>query len=437
MSGYKSTELSTAIKNYCKALAGQYGVDSTKESFEVTTPKETKLKQAIMVGNDVLNRINMFDVEQTQGQAVTIGSDQLSTGRVETGRFEGSDPDIDGYEYQLYPTDTVIQIAWARMAAWLNADGSKFMKLLNEYVNLQIGADIVRVGFNGKFYAKKTDPNKYPNGEDINEGWQAYVERVEPSQIVKDDGEGGEIYFDVDGTVDAGGKPLYTYKTIDAMASDLKNNVLHEKFRNSPDLIVLVGSDLVSAQSYKLYSEADRPTEHIAAQQLTHSIAGMPAYTVPYFPGKRLVITSWKNLSVYDQKGSKRRKVKDNDDKACLESTYWRMEDFMVEEPLKYAAFDENSVVMGPKDSAPAAPEITTPPSDATATVGDTATFTVVATNTTAYEWTLESAEAGDGTATCAIDTTGMTPGEYTVTVTCNGAGGSKDATAKLTVASA
>ncbi|NAX21270.1 phage major capsid protein, P2 family [Vibrio sp. V39_P1S14PM300] len=434
---FKSTALAKAIQSYCQTIAKGYSVDNTKHMFDVTPPKEVKLREAIIQGSEFLAKINIIDVDQTEGTAVTVGTDKLSTGRAgaNEGRFQGTTPDLTGNAYKLQETDTMVRMSWLMQAAWINAGSQgQFNKAVNAYTNKQIAADIVKVGWNGKQASRPTNPETNPLGEDVNEGWQAHVERQAPNQIVKDDGAGGDIYFDPEGTKNANGAPLYTYKTLDSMANDLINNVLAPHHINAPDLVVLVGRELIAAAQYKLYNEADKPSEHNDAQQLAKSIAGRPAYVPAYFPGKRMVVTSYRNLSVYNQRGTKRRKVKDNDDKARLESTYWRMEDYMVEDLEKYAAYDENSVIIGPSNSAPAAPVIATPPSDQTVTAGQTASFSVIAENTTSYEWTLDTAPTGTDSANLELDTTSMTAGDYTVKVTCIGDGGSKEATATLTV---
>jgi P2 family phage major capsid protein len=425
-----STLLSKTKKAYSLARDGMY--------FSVEAPKETKLKKAIMESNDFLKKVNMFDVQQIVGQAVTVGSDMLSTGRDKT-RFAGTTPDIDGYEYKLSVTDTVIYITWARLAEWANSGGQKeFEKKLMEYITAQIGNDMLRVAMNGTHAAKVTDLTKYPNGEDINEGWHARILRVAPEQIVGSRlDDGAEIYFDPDGTRDADGNPLFDYKTLDAMVSDLINNNINPAFRNAADLVVLVGQDLVAAAQYRLYTEADKPTEHNAAQKLDKSIAGRPAYVVPYMPGKRLVVTSLKNLSIYTQKGTKRRKTKDNDDLGRVESFLWRFEGYMVEEATKYAAFDENSVIIGARTPGNVAkePKITTALTSKTVVKGTDAEFTVVAENANEYQWALDGAVFDmTSTGTSTVTTTELEPGVYAVTVDCTGDMGSKQSAATLTV---
>jgi len=403
--------------------------------FSIDAPKETKLKTAIMESNDFLKKINTFDVQQIKGQAVTVGSDTLSTGR-DKERFKGITPNIDGYEYELAVTDSVVYITWARLAEWANSGGQKeFEKKLMAYVTTQVGNDMLRIGWNGTHSAIITDPKAYPNGEDVNEGWHARAKRLAPGQIVGATPGDADIYFDPDGTRDpTTGEALFDYNTLDAMASDLINNVLHPAFREASDLVVLVGRDLIAAAQYRLFSEADKPSEHNAAQKLDKSIAGRPAYVVPYFPGSRMVVTSLKNLSIYTQKGTRKRKVKDNDDLGRLESFYWRFEGYMIEEVTKYAAFDENSVIIGVRPEVPDGPVITTPLTDITVVIGTDAVFTITADNTDRYIWTVGGTVQSEVSDTLTVDTTAQGVGSFAVTVECIGDGGSEASSATLNI---
>lgn len=426
----------TRIAKMLERTRTAYSLQKDGAYFSVEAPKETKLRSAIMLSNAFLQKISMVDVFQIKGQAVTVGGDRLSTGR-DKERFAGETPEIDGYEYELSVTDTVVHITWARLAEWVHSGSQgEFEKKLMEYVTQQIGNDMLRVAWNGTHAAKITDPIKYPNGQDVNEGWHARIRRVAPAQIIGAnlDMDDVEIYFDPKGTRDANGELQSDYNTLDAMASDLINNVLAEEFRDAGDLVVLVGRDLIAAAQYRLFSQADTPLEHNAAQKLDKSIAGRTAYVVPYFPGKRMVVTSLKNLAIYTQKGTRRRKVKDNDDKGRVESFLWRLEGYMVEEPRKYAAFDESVVVIGSFAARAKLPKVTTPIADQAVTQGTAATFTVVASNADTYHWRIDGQSVSiDETGT--FDTsTELAAGQYRIAVECVGEFGNALSSALLTV---
>ena len=113
-------------------------------------------------------------------------------------------------------------------------------------------------------------------------------------------------------------------------------------------------AQVVAAAQAKLYSEATKPSEQIAAQQLAKSIAGRKAYIPPFFPGKRMVVTTLDNLHCYTQRGTRKRKADDNQDRKCFDNQYWRMEGYALGEHLAYGGFEEADIEIG---AAPAAPE--------------------------------------------------------------------------------
>ena len=336
----KTPELTQAINSFSKAFSQAYSLQhvegSPTVSLNVNPAQETKLIQAVIEGQGFLKLINLIDVDQVSGQVVTVGTDTLATGRSDSGRFGGVSTTLSASKYELQETDTRISIPWTMMSSWLNQGAGNFNRLLVNYCNAQVAADMLKVGWRGASVARPTNPATNKMGEDVNIGWHARVKRDASNQIVTD-----AVYFDPDGAGD--------YKTLDALANSLKLDVIKPEFQHASDLVVLVGQDLISAAQYKLYDDALTPTEHNEAQILSRSIAGMKAYTPPYFPGGMMAVTSLNNLSIYWQRGTKRRKVHDNDDKACFESTFWRMEDFPVEQYGKYAAFDNGTIKIEPK----------------------------------------------------------------------------------------
>ncbi|MFM5404881.1 phage major capsid protein, P2 family, partial [Aeromonas veronii] len=217
--------------------------------------------------------------------------------------------------------DSCASLDWATLCVWANAGSEgEFLRLVGDFINKAFALDMLRVGWNGVEAVDDTDPKAHPLGEDVNKGWhQLAREWNDGSQIIKAD-DGQKIYFDPNGQGN--------YKTLDEMASDLINTTIDPLFRQDPRLVVLVGTDLVASAQAKLYSEATKPTEQIAAQKLAESIAGRKAYIPPFFPGKRMVVTTLDNLHIYTQRGTRKRKADDNQDKKCFDNQYWRMEGY-------------------------------------------------------------------------------------------------------------
>lgn len=324
------------LQAYTAKLSENYGGVDVSQQFAITGPKETLLRKKIQESVAFLGLINMQDVDQITGQVVEIGATGLHTGRKDGGRFNKK-ASPDGHTYTLTETDSNCSIDWSTLSVWANSGAQgEFMRLLNESANETFGLDILRVGFNGTSAAATSDPDTYPNGEDVNIGWQKLVLTDAPAQIIST-----AVYLDGDGAGD--------YKTLDAMASDLINSKIAPQFRNDPRLVVLVGADLVAVESARLYDGADKPSEKIAAQNLPYTIAGRRAYVPPYMPGKRMVVTFLSNLQVLTQRNTRHRKAKHEEDRKAFENSYLRWEGYAVGNYDAYAAFDEAQVNFGAK----------------------------------------------------------------------------------------
>jgi P2 family phage major capsid protein len=325
---------------YAAMMAKNYGVDDVSEQFAISSPMETKLRAAMLESVEFLRLITAMDVDQIKGQVIDVGGHLIATGRNASGRFT-SGQTVDGNTYELVETDSCAYVTWATMAAWANAGNEKqFMQLMSQNATKRFALDVLRVGFNGTSIAATTDPVANPLGEDVNKGWHQLVTENAPDQIMTD-----PIYFNPDAT---GELAAGEYKTLDAIVTEIKNTLIPEQYRSDPRLVVLIGSDLTAAAQTKLMNQADKPTERVAAQIMNESIGGLKAYTPPFFPGKRIVVTMLSNLHAYTQRGTKQRKSENVEDRKRWEDKYWRFEGYAVEDYLAYAAVDEAAVTIGP-----------------------------------------------------------------------------------------
>lgn len=330
----------SCVLAYSQAMAKSYETPDPSKQFAVTGPMETKLRAAILDSVEFLKLITCMDVDQIKGQVVSVGNTGIATGRSANGRFT-TGQDVDGNEYELKETDSCAFVPWATLAVWANAGSEReFMRLMSENATMRFALDILRVGFNGTSIAATTDPVANPLGQDVNKGWHQLVKEKAPDQVMTD-----AIYFNPDAT---GVLKDGEYKTLDAIVTEIKLTLIPEQFRNDPRLVVLVGSDLIAAAQIKLMNQADKPTERVAAQMMDKSIGGLRAYTPPFFPGKRIVVTMLQNLHCYTQKGTRSRKSENVEDRKRWEDKYWRFEGYAVDEYQAYAAVDESAVNIGP-----------------------------------------------------------------------------------------
>lgn len=331
-----NTQATSFLQEFAVQMAKSYGVEAVNKQFNITGPQETKLKAALLESVEFLSLITTMEVDQIKGQVIKVGNYSIATGRKSGARFV-TGQDVDGHTYELTETDSCSALTWALLSVWGNAGSqNQFMKLMNQNATKRFALDMLRVGFNGTSAAVTTDPDANPLGQDVNKGWHKIVSEKAPGQIMTD-----AMYFDPNGGGD--------YKTLDAIVTELKNSLIHPALRSDPRLVVLVGSDLVATAQTSMMNKADTPSEKVAAQHMAKDIGGMKAYTPPFFPGKRIVVTFLSNLHIYTQKGTKQRQSENVEDRKQYEDKYWRQEGYAIEEFEAYASVDEAAMNIGAK----------------------------------------------------------------------------------------
>tara|TARA_B100001059_G_scaffold233722_1_gene274492 strand:+ start:1229 stop:2239 length:1011 start_codon:yes stop_codon:yes gene_type:complete len=323
----------TYLLEFCTATLSAANAPQGAQTFNLTPPMETKLRQAIMQSDAFLGMISLLPVQQIKGQVVDVGDDGLSTGRSDTGRFS-VEVGQSGNTYELTKTDSGAHIMWETMTQWANS-GSKneWLTMMKNAISRRFALDMLRIGFNGTSIAAKTDPVANPLGQDVNKGWLKIVKEKAASQVLAS--------ADLDPT----GATSESYKNLDSLVQDLINTTIAPEHRQDPDLVVLVGSNLVAAEQHRLLEAADSPTEHKAAQSLAKTIAGKKAYTPPFFPADQIWVTNTKNLQILTQEGTQWRKQKNDEDELRFKQNHIRMEGYAVGNLKKFAAIEAVTVV--------------------------------------------------------------------------------------------
>lgn len=330
-----SANAKKGMEAYYSALFKNLGLpesaDRTKY-YAVTPPIETAIRKALQESLDFMSWITLRDVDQMSGQVVDIGSSRLHTGRKTNGRFRRN-IGVSGNTFQLAKTDSAVDLDWETLSNWANSGNEgEFMQIVNAFTMMAFSLDMLRIGFNGTHVAEDSDPDEYPLGEDVNKGWH---------KLAKEFNAGSQIISDPV-TIGAGGD----YKSLDAAASDIINTKIPQEFRNDPRLTIMVGADLVAAEQFRLYQRADTPTEKIAAQLLSDSVAGRRAAIPPFMPGKRMVVTIPSNLQILTQRNTRQRKVEFVEDRAQYENKYLRNEGYALGRRELYGAIDESAVTI-------------------------------------------------------------------------------------------
>ncbi|ECJ2221876.1 P2 family phage major capsid protein [Salmonella enterica] len=325
-------DASTMTLAYSTALANTWGERDGDGFYGAMGDNEPLFRQEFLMSSWMMEQINLIPVMADPGQAFNVGSNALSSGRKDGGRFVRRLP-FRGTEYRLADTETCASVSYADLTALLNFAGTElFYKTIQNVFRKNILLDILRTGFNGTHAAVNTDPDKYPMGEDINTGWH---------EIARKHNNGSQIITD-NFTLGAGGD----FSSLDELAQHVINEKIPQPLRERPDLVVLVGYELAAHDRARLFSDADKKVTLSGMERMQSQVAGRFAFIPPMMPGKRLAVTTLANLQVMNGIRTQRFKVGWNDDTRTFDHYYIRSEAYALGDPMMYAATDENAVTL-------------------------------------------------------------------------------------------
>jgi len=297
---------------YVSQIALLSAAPSAAEKFTVDPTVAQKLEAKTQQSSEFLSLINFETVFQQEGEKVGIGITSTIAGRTDTDAGDerkGIDPTgMTATNYRCEKTNFDTKIKYSKLDAW--AHKPEFQTIVRDAIVQRQGLDRMMIGWNGTHVAKKTDRVAFPLLQDVNKGWIQNTRDDAPARILSDgehsaDGEPA-IYVSATGTAD--------YVNLDALVFDAIM-MLDEQHRRRTDLVVLVSDELVHDKKFALINTAgDKATEQLARDVLLlqDKIGGKLAATVPNFPAGTVVITTYKNLSIYNQDGTRRRLVLDN-----------------------------------------------------------------------------------------------------------------------------
>ncbi|EDX5007239.1 P2 family phage major capsid protein [Salmonella enterica] len=277
----------------------------------------------------LIDHISLMEVTEIDGTAITIGDGSLYTGRAKEGRFYKK-LKTNGTPFLLSETDSCASLTYEEMAVMANTEN--FSDEMIAFFKKTVARDMLRVGFNGKMIAENTNPDQYKNGEDINIGWHALAKTFNKgSQVISDAfalGKGGD------------------FADVHDLADCLITSKIPEGQREDPGLVVMVGAQLAARERLKLFNMADQPLTLTAGDMLESSVAGRFAFIPPFMPGKRLAVTTLKNLQILTLKHSQRYRAEIVANRGVYEHGYLREEGYALGDSYLYAASDENAVTL-------------------------------------------------------------------------------------------
>jgi P2 family phage major capsid protein len=337
-----------AFNAYVSQIALLSAVPSAAEKFNVEPSVAQKLEEKTQASSDFLTRINFETVFQQEGEKVGIAITGPIAGRTDTdvpGRErEPIDPTgLSSTTYRCEQTNFDTKLKYAKLDAW--AHKPEFQTIIRDAILKRQGLDRMMIGWHGTHAARQTNKANFPLLQDVNKGWIQNTREDAPARVVSDGDHSGAddeaIYVSATGDAD--------YVNLDALVFDALQ-LLDEQHRRRSDLVVFVSDELVFDKKFALINAAgDKATEQLARDVLLlqDKIGGKIAAVVPNFPAGTVVITTYDNLSIYNQAETRRRAIIDNPKKDQVENFESVNEAYVVEDYGLIAIYE--NIVTGAK----------------------------------------------------------------------------------------
>lgn len=321
-------ETRKAFNGYLTQIAAlcSVAVEDVSKKFNVAPSAQQKLETKLQESSEFLKRINIVPVDEQIGEALGLGPSGTIASRTDTsttGRRQGVDATgLVKIEYICKQTNYDTFLPYAKMDAW--AKFPDFQKRISQTIVERCALDRIMIGWNGTSAAATTNRSTNPLLQDVNIGWIKKIKTDAAVQVMAQGAVAGKVTY---GHADA------DYKNLDALVFDAKQ-MISPVYRDDPNLVAIVSSELMHDKLFPLVSDNDAPTEKLAADVVVSQrrLGGLQAMVVPYFPAGTVMITRLDNLSIYYQAGARRRSVIENPARNGVETFESSNDAFVVEE---------------------------------------------------------------------------------------------------------
>jgi P2 family phage major capsid protein len=321
-------------------IAQLSGVDSATEQFNVEPSVQQTLESRIQESSEFLGRVNIIGVDELKGQKVGLGVTGPIASRTDVTANDREPSDVtslEAHDYECLSTEFDTYIRWAQLDAWSRFPD--FQARVRNAIVRQQALDRIMIGFNGITGAASTDRVANPLLQDVNIGWLQHYRDHAPARVLSEVvGASGAVTVGTDGD----------YENLDALVFDAVNEMIDPWHRESTDLVAIMGRKMLADKYFPLISQhAETPTENRALDLIISQkrVGGLQAVRVPFVPDGTIMITSLANLSMYWQRGSRRRYIRDNPKRNRIEN-YESSNDAYVVEDYGFGCLVENVTVL-------------------------------------------------------------------------------------------
>lgn len=324
------------------AKLNNVSVDAVTSKFSVDPSVQQRLEDKIQESADFLKRINIFGVDEQEGEKIGLGIAGPIASTTNTAQSDRTTTDIHSLDkngYRCEQTNYDHHLRYTTLDAW--AKFPDFQVRVTNAIAHRIALDRMMIGFNGTSRAATSNKTTNPLLQDVNIGWLEKVRQNAPQRYLKETVEDSNK---VTVSLSATGND---YKNLDAVVMDAIDNLLEPWFREDTELVVITGRKLLADKYFPIINNSNVATEQVAAGMLVSQkrLGDLPAVRVPYFPANSLMITRLDNLSLYFQSGAQRRSILDNPKRDRIETYQSSNDAFVIEDYGCVALIDNIEIV--------------------------------------------------------------------------------------------
>nr|DAN79299.1 MAG TPA: major capsid protein [Caudoviricetes sp.] len=329
-----------AFENFIEKTAEKYRVEAFKGermlSSWLTEDAQKEYMKELSGRSNFLREINWLTVAEPSGKTLFGALDGTTTGRQKDERHRSRLLHRD--QYQTQEADSGVFIPW-QLIDELTSLQENFEENYIALTESQFVLDMLQIGWNGESVAQNTQAADL---SDVNIGWPAQLKQKKPEHVITQGKKAGRISLFAENA---------DYKNLNELAAALRQK-LPAHYQNRNDLVFFVGSELAAKEDaiYANTIENQRPGDTAAnSHYLANYYGGMPAVIPPCFPPKGAVVTTFRNLSIYTQRGSVYRAIYDDEDKVGVINSFRRNDAYVVEKVDLMTAIEPKNVVFSEK----------------------------------------------------------------------------------------
>lgn len=239
---------------------------------------------ALKAKSRLLSAINVLGVAEITGRSQNFDIAGTLAATVDTNHHarQPAQQTWQPAQYLCQQTNFDAAFDFATLDAWMGEtqDQTLFEARARQTLERRMLLDRVMIGFRGLERARDSDRVKHPQLQDVNIGWLQQIREQAPKACQERVrvGEGER------------------FRNLHRLVRHAVNNLLAPAWRDDPQLVALVGADLLPDAVCEPSGQAEPWDDLVFHKQ---RVGGLQAATAAFFPDDAILITRLDNLSLY------------------------------------------------------------------------------------------------------------------------------------------